>query len=150
MSIFGTNNDNDLFEGDLLNETAEIADVLIADELMRSLTESEMEEFLQSDECEQLLEARILRKKTLVRLGKKDDVYRRTRLAALQLAISKNDPLAKLLAKIRVKEREYLNKIYAKYSVKAEREAKKAQRDYFKKVPTLKLKGKIDDTFGGK
>ena len=65
-----------------------------------------MEEFLQSDECEQLLEARILRKKTLVRLGKKDDVYRRTRLAALQLAISKNDPLAKLLAKIRVKERE--------------------------------------------
>ena len=35
--IFGTNND-DLFEGDLLNETAEIADVLIADELMRSLT----------------------------------------------------------------------------------------------------------------
>lgn len=147
MSIYGGGNVEDsLFDGDLINETAEVADILIADELLRSLTESELKEFLESDECQQLLEARVLRKKTLVRLGKNDELHRRARLAALQMAISKNDPLAKLLAKVRIKEREYLNKIYAKYGVKGERVAKKAQKEYFKKVPILKAKGKVQDT----
>lgn len=124
----------------ILNETEGIADVLIADELQRCLSEAELKEFLESDECEALVEARVLNRRTIVRLNKKDDLRRRKRLVALQLAKNKKDPLVKLYAKVIKQKFSILDKIETKYGSLADREAKKAQKEYYKKVPALRLR----------
>lgn len=81
---------------------------------------------------EALVEAGKLRKKTLVRLSKKDDLSRRRKVIALNLAKENKDPLWDKLALNRVKERELLSKIVAKYGHKSERLAIKAQKDFLK------------------
>lgn len=81
---------------------------------------------------EALVEAGKLRKKTLVRLSKKDDLSRRQKLVALNLAKENNDPLWDKLALNRVKERELLAKIVAKYGHKSQKIAVKAQKDFLK------------------
>lgn len=127
-------------ENTILTETEGVADVLIADELQRSLTEAELKEFLNSEECEALVEARLLNRKTIVRLNKADDLKRRKRLVALQIAKNKKDPLVKLYAKIIKQKFAILDKIEQKYGSLADREAKKAQKEYYKKVPVLRNK----------
>ena len=81
---------------------------------------------------EALVEAGKLRKKTLVRLSKKDDLSRRQKLVALNLAKENGDPLWDKLALNRVKERELLAKIVAKYGHKSQKIAVKAQKDFLK------------------
>lgn len=81
---------------------------------------------------ETLVEAGKLRKKTLVRLSKKDDLTRRQKVIALNLAKENNDPLWDKLALNRVKERELLAKIVAKYGNKSQKLAVKAQKDFLK------------------
>ena len=81
---------------------------------------------------EALVEAGKLRKKTLVRLSKKDDLSRRQKMIALNLAKENGDPLWDKLALNRVKERELIGKIVAKYGHKSEKLAVKAQKDFLK------------------
>ena len=73
-----------------------------------------------------------LSKKTIVRLSKKDDLSKRRKIAALQLAKENNDPLWDKLALNRVKERELLEKIMAKYGNKANKVAVQSQKDFLK------------------
>ena len=140
MSIFGSSiiEGTDNFEIDEV--TNAIIESYICEDIM-ALSESEFEEYKQSDEYKALVEAGIIGKGTFVRLSRKDDLRRRKRLAALQIGAQKNDPLVKALAKIRVKEREIMNKLETKYGNMAERQQRVAQREYIKKVPKLRKQG---------
>lgn len=73
-----------------------------------------------------------LSKKTIVRLSKKDDLSKRKKMAALNLAKQNNDPLWDKLAMNRVKERELIAKIMAKYGNKAQKVAVQSQKDFLK------------------
>lgn len=73
-----------------------------------------------------------LSKKTIVRLSKKDDLSKRKKIAALNLAKENNDPLWDKLALNRVKERELIGKIMAKYGNKANKVAIQSQKDFLK------------------
>ena len=70
-----------------------LEEVMIADEISR-LPEEKIKEFCQEGGVgEQLVQEGKLRKKTLVRLSKQDDLTRRTKMGALLLAKEKKDPL---------------------------------------------------------
>ena len=73
-----------------------------------------------------------LSKRTIVRLSKKDDLSKRKKMAALNLAKQNNDPLWDKLAMNRVKERELIAKIMAKYGNKAQKVAVQSQKDFLK------------------
>ena len=81
---------------------------------------------------ETLVQEGKLYKKTLVRLSKKDDLTKRKKVIALNLARENNDPLWDKLALNRVKERELLSKIMAKYGNKSQKLAVKSQKDFLK------------------
>jgi hypothetical protein len=129
MGIFSTESvsmDNELLNPDELLEN------YIYDELSR-LPDERRKEVLESEEMKALEEARIISRKTLVRLSRQDDYARRVKMAALQLAKDNNDVLFDKLAKNRIKERELLDKIVTKYGTKASKVAKIGQKAYLKK-----------------
>lgn len=74
-----------------------------------------------------------LGKKTLVRLSKKDDITRRKKIIAINLAKENNDPLWDKLALNRVKERELISKIVAKYGNKSQKLAVQSQKEFIKR-----------------
>ena len=88
-----------------------------------------------------------LGKRTLVRLSKKDDITRRKKMIALNLAKENNDPLWDKLALNRVKERELIAKIVAKYGNKSQKLAVQAQKDFVKKshLPASFMRAGGDD-----
>ena len=77
-------------------------------------------------------------KKTFVRLGKTDDLTRRTNLACLILARENKDPLWKKLAINRVNERKIRNAIYNRYRNKGARIAKLSQKQHIKDMQKMK------------
>ena len=81
---------------------------------------------------ETLVQEGKLYKKTLVRLSKKDDLSKRKKIIALNLARENKDPLWDKLALNRVKERELISKIMAKYGNKSQKLAVKSQKDFLK------------------
>ena len=99
---------------------------------LAKLNDEEREEFIRSEECKQLQEAGLISKRTLVRLSKNDDLSRRRKMVAFQLAKEKKDPLWTQLVKNRVRERYLIKQIMNKYHTGAERGAKLAQRSYLK------------------
>lgn len=120
----GSSMDNDL-NTDLLQESLLLAE-------LSTFTEAQTKAFLESEVCQSLLEAKKMRKNTIVRLGGRDDLSRRETLAALELARQAKDPLWAKLRMNRIKERELLGKIRGKYGTKAARTAKLDQKDYIK------------------
>ena len=107
----------------------------IVDEVSH-LSDEKIQEFCQSPEAEALVEAGVMRKKTLVRLSKKDDFSRRRTMAAFTIARDKKDPLWAKLVKNRVQERKLIGEIVKKYGGKADRVAKAGQKEYLKqKMP---------------
>ena len=107
----------------------------IVDEVSH-LSDEKIQEFCQSPEAEALVEAGVMRKKTLVRLSKKDDFSRRRTMAAFTIAREKKDPLWSKLVKNRVQERKLIGEIVKKYGSKADRVAKAGQKEYLKhKMP---------------
>lgn len=131
MGIFGTDS---VMENDLSNPN-ELLESYIYDELSR-LPDDKKKEFLASEDAKALEEAGIISRKTLVRLSKEDDLSRRLKMAALQLAKDNDDVLFDQLTKNRIKERQLLDKITAKYSMKATKVAKMGQKAYLKqKLP---------------
>ena len=107
----------------------------IVDEVSH-LSDEKIQEFCQSPEAEALVEAGVMRKKTLVRLSKKDDFSRRRTMAAFTIARDKKDPLWSKLVKNRVQERKLIGEIVKKYGGKADKVAKVGQKEYLKqKMP---------------
>lgn len=111
----------------------ELREAFIYDEIA-GLPQDLREQFVQGP-GQELCEAGIIGRKTLVRLSKIDDLERRIRMASLQLAKTAKDPLYDQLEKNRIKERMLLNKIDAKYATRASRTAKQGQKQYLKSVP---------------
>lgn len=100
--------------------------------ILKNYSETEIKQFCESKEAEALVEAGKMSKKTIVRLSKNDDLARRKKMAAYQLAKDNNDSLWNQLVKNRIKERELIEKIELKYNNKAEQLAKLGQKDYLK------------------
>lgn len=131
---------------DDLKNPDELLGIYIADEVAH-LSDEKIQEFCApGGPGEQLVEAGVMRKKTLVRLSKKDDLERRTTMAAFQMAKEHNDALWSALAKNRIKERELIDKILAKYGAKAEMSAKKGQKSYLQqKMPLAFMRAANSD-----
>lgn len=128
MGIFSHGSYEPTLEENFKNPNA-ITEMLIVDEVSQ-LSDEKIREFCEDGVGDALVEAGKLKKKTLVRLSKKDDLSRRTKMMALQIAKEKDDPLWHKLAKNRIKERELLSAITNKYGNKAGTLAKKAQNDF--------------------
>lgn len=107
---------------------------------LAAMSTEEREAIFESEGYRMLEEKGLIGKKTRVTLKKEDDLARRETMAAMQLAKEQNDVLFDKLALNRVKERELLGKIRAKYGTKAKRAAAIGQRDYIK---TLRNGGTI-------
>ena len=128
--------------GNVLNEgidnseiPAGLVEPYIVDEVSQ-LTEEQIQEFCHSPEAEQMVQEGTMRKKTLVRLSKKDDMSRRRTMAAFSIARQKKDALWTKLVKNRVQERKLIGEIVKKYGNKADRVAKVGQKEYLKhKMP---------------
>ena len=126
MGIFGTEALNEE-----LRDNNELVEMMLVDEISR-LDSDTIHKFCESAEAEALIEANVLRKPTLVRLGKKDDAKRRKKLAAFRLAKENKDPNWAKLCKNRIQEKKLINAIMQRWGQKAEREAKIAQQMYIK------------------
>lgn len=128
-----------IFEGagttnSIINEEfkdpSHLEECFIADEISR-LPEDKIKEFCEAGGVgEQLVQEGKLRKRTLVRLSKQDDLTRRTKMGALLLAKEKKDPLYAKLVKNRQQKRELVSKIMAKYGSKGQKVARQAQAEY--------------------
>ena len=130
--IFNTNYTSEpvIEDCELVNPN-ELLESFIYDEVSR-MSNEDRKAWLESDQCKLLQEKGIFRRNTLVKLSKTDDLDRRIGMAALKIAKDKNDPLFQKLAKNRIKERELLDAINAKYAAQAERAAKAGQREWMK------------------
>lgn len=129
MGFFGSADDA-VMGGSVKNEN-ELMEQYIYDELSM-LTDEDKKAFLESSDCQALLEKGLINRKTMIRLNKNDDLARRTKMAAFQLAKEHKDPLWTQLVKNRIKERMLIRKIATKYSSKASIAARRGQRDYLK------------------
>lgn len=122
----------------------ELLEAYIAYELSQ-LTPEQFKTFTESEECQAMLEKRLVGRNTLVRLSKNDDLTRRTKMAAFQIAKEKNDPLWEKLVKNRIKERQLIGQIVKKYGTKGQRAAKVGQRQYLTgKIPSVALRPERD------
>lgn len=129
-----TNEENDL------KDPNELLGAYIIDEVSQ-LTDSQKKEFIDSEACKSLLESRILKKKTLVRLSKNDDLTRRKTMAAFQIAKENKWREWDLLVKNRIKERELIARIVQRAGAKADKAARLGQRNYLsQKLPLAFLK----------
>lgn len=93
-----------------------------------------------------------MKKKTFVKLNKRDDLKRRARLASLIIAKEKKDPLFDKLAKNRIRERMLRKQIFRKYGKQAYKVAKASQKKHAaeqKKFP-LPIFNKKADPNGNK
>lgn len=107
-----------------------IVESFIVDEVAQLPTEK-IQEFCQPGGVgEQLVQEGKLRRNTLVRLSKKDDLERRSSMMNIQLAKENNDPLWKKLVKNRQQKHQLIDAIDKKYGAKGERLAKKAQNEF--------------------
>lgn len=121
-----------------------LVEQFLIDDIVHNWSRQQVSEFCEPGGVgEALVEAKVLGKRTLVRLSKADDLDRRTTLAAMAMAKEKKDPLFDKLALNRVKEKELLSKIKAKYGTRSLKAAKEGQKAYIKtmkKVPMSFMK----------
>ena len=105
----------------------------LVDEILR-LPENKFKQLTESGALQALVEAGKMRKKTIVRIGQKDDLERRTMLACIERAREAGDRLWSLLRLNRIKERALLEQIRKKYENKGKRDAVASQKNYIKNV----------------
>ena len=136
MSIFGGN-----FEpiNEALKNPKELEGWFIIDEVSR-MSDEEKEAFVNSEEAKALEEAGLIGRRTLIKLTKNNDLVRRQKMAAFQLAKEANDPLWTKLVKNRIIERKLIAAIVKKYGNKSKRVAMVSQKAYLKA-------NKITDSF---
>jgi len=116
-----------------------LVEMFLIDDISR-LNESQRQDFCKPGGiADALYEAKVFKnKKTIVRLSKQSDLERREMMAAMQLAREAKDPLWTKLHLNRIKEKELLNKISAKYGAKAKKSAIIGQKNYVKKMKSVK------------
>lgn len=133
-NVFGEASYEDSYDSELeLSEAGynALEEQYLIEECSR-MSEGELQQFLESDLCQTLLTEGKMRKNTIVWLSGRADLDRRTKMAALQMAKDKNDPLWAKLKKNRMRERDIISKIMRKYSMKARKTAKTSQKDWIR------------------
>jgi hypothetical protein len=131
--------------GDIVNENATTLDqelrnpnalleAFLLDDLGR-MHDEERESVIESAEMEMLVTEGMIGKRTLVKLSKEDDLFRRKKIICLQMAKEKGDHLYDEVIKYRMRERKAMGMIMKKYGYAAERTAKVGQKEYLKKIP---------------
>ena len=136
MGIYSSSHTVITEECELVQDMDALKEQIIYAELA-CLSESEVKKFLASEDCKALEEAGIIGRKTIVRLSRQDDLTRRTKIAAFQLAKEKNDPLWDRLVKNRIIEKQLIAKLKQKYGTGAKRSAITAQKALIKDVPNI-------------
>lgn len=146
MAIFSNGSDLiGLTEGEAIIEDSNAYEEACAAALLARQPDDVIQEFAMSEEAEQLVTEGKISRKTIMRLNKNDDLARRHKIAAYQIAKEKNDPLWQKLVKNRIKERELIDAIMKKYGAKGEMVAKKSQRAFISnKGTSASVKAAID------
>jgi hypothetical protein len=129
-----------------------LEEAFIIDEVSH-LPEDKIKEFCAKGGVgEQMVAEGKISKKTLVRLNRQDDLTRRTKMGALMLAKQNDDPLYAKLQANRIKKKDLVSKIMAKYGHKGSKVAKQAQIEFIRgkrsKLPINFRKFGGDDRIG--
>lgn len=131
--------------GDVIIEDTQAYEEACAAALLAKQPDDVINEFAHSEICEALITEGKINRKTIMKLNKNDDLSRRKKIAAYQLAKEHNDPLWRKLVANRIKERELINAIMAKYGSRGEQVAKKSQRAFLSNNgPSASVKAGID------
>jgi hypothetical protein len=134
MGLFGAS--QMLSEQQIANSN-EVLEMFYVDDIMR-MNSDQILEFCNSEEAKILEEKAVLKKPTMVRLSKADDMKRRTKMMAYQLAKDANDPQWNKLKKYTSLRKECISKIMTKYGPRAEKLAREAQKNYIKTAGKVK------------
>lgn len=107
---------------------------MLVDEMNR-MSDAEFEAYTESSEFNNLVEAGVLGRRSLVKMNRKDDLRRRIHLASIQMAREQGDADWEALRKNRINERRLLKKIYIKYQNRVRRNAMQSQKRLIKLTP---------------
>ena len=107
---------------------------MLVDEMNR-MSDAEFEVYTESSEFNNLVEAGVLGRRSLVKMNRKDDLRRRIHLASIQMAREQGDADWEALRKNRINERRLLKKIYTKYQNRVRRNAMQSQKRLIKLTP---------------
>lgn len=141
MFVMTTDRTKDIVGSEMTDTVKSVTEAAIYADLIQ-LPAEEIKEFCESAEAQALMEKAVLNKKTLVRLSKKDDLARRIKQAAYQLARDKKDPLWTKLVKTQMMKRKLVAAIMKKYQNPALRIARASQVEYIKAAKNSKFIGK--------
>lgn len=129
MALFGSGKIEPTIENSIKNKE-EFEQLMIACELAEMDKET-LQEFCGEDGLgEHLVTEGKLKNRTLVRLSKKDDLARRKKMACYQLAKEHGDPAWKKFIAFRQKAQVEEEKMFKKYSAKADKLAKEGQKNW--------------------
>jgi hypothetical protein len=134
MSLYGAKPIDNI---EKIGNSREILEAYFIDDIIR-MPSDDIKTFCESEEAKILVEKAVLSKPTLMRLDKKSDELRRTKLIAYQLAKNANDPNWTKLVKYQKLRKECIQKIMDKYGTKAAKIAKVAQKNYIKTASKVK------------
>lgn len=127
-----------------IGNSDELLEAFLVDDVIRQSSDN-IKKFCESEEARILEAKNMLKKPTLMRLSKQDDFNRRVKLVAYQLAKEANDPAWAKLKKYTALRKECIAKIMQKYSTKAEKIAKVAQKNYMKTASKISDSKKDDE-----
>ena len=111
-----------------------LLETLLIDQISQ-MSDEQRKVYFESQEFQNLLEAGVAGRRSVVRLNKQSDLIRRQNLAAIQMAREKGDADWEALRRNRQTERRLLDRIYQKYGQAARRDAQRAQRQLIKLSP---------------
>lgn len=117
----------------IVDQDALLENMLI--DQMNRMTDEEFKAYTESADFQNLVEAGVLGRRSVVKMTRKDDLNRRIHLASIQMAREQGDADWEALRKNRVNERRLLKKIYTKYSNRVRRDAMQSQKRLIKLTP---------------
>ena len=117
----------------IVDQDALLENMLI--DQMNRMTDEEFRAYTESADFQNLVEAGVLGRRSVVKMTRKDDLNRRIHLASIQMAREQGDADWEALRKNRVNERRLLKKIYTKYSNRVRRDAMQSQKRLIKLTP---------------
>ena len=117
----------------IVDQDALLENMLI--DQMNRMTDEEFQAYTESADFQNLVEAGVLGRRSVVKMTRKDDLHRRIHLGSIQMAREQGDADWEALRKNRVNERRLLKKIYTKYSNRVRRDAMQSQKRLIKLTP---------------
>ena len=117
----------------IVDQDALLENMLI--DQMNRMTDEEFQAYTESADFQNLVEAGVLGRRSVVKMTRKDDLNRRIHLASIQMAREQGDADWEALRKNRVNERRLLKKIYTKSSNRVRRDAMQSQKRLIKLTP---------------